>query len=296
MFLLYIIFIFFTIGGVAAFLAFSISPVFFWLQHGYWNLSDPPKIILLGTCFLFFHGAIGLGGLLYLRKTSHDDPTDLPNTSPEKPWLSKTYWGQSTIESKPILTLDLIKFISRYFAFACLFPLFAIAESIKLIDYSSLIGLVFPAIALYFYLRLKKMQNYHYRYDPIPICLNPYPSFIGKKCQGSLNVSHITQDIQSSSIELRCTLHKQARDDYDQETLWHEKTILCKSTSSKQTQSPTEKIMTFCFDLKHGLKEAQAAEEYPFISWQIKLELILDDDSRIKREYNNIPIFKQSAI
>ena len=60
-----VIFIFFALGGITAFLAFSVKPILFWLQNGYWSLANPPKMILLGSCFLAFHTAIGLGGLLF---------------------------------------------------------------------------------------------------------------------------------------------------------------------------------------------------------------------------------------
>ncbi len=290
MFLLYIIFIFFTIGGIAAFLAFSVSPILFWLQHGYWNLADPPKMILLGTCFLSLHSAIGFGGLLYLRRISPDENVDIPNAPIKKPWLSKTYWSQPIIQSKRILNLDLVKFLSRYFAIISLFPLFAISESIKLIDYTALVGLIFPALALLFYLRLKKMQGNQYLYDPIPLTLNPYPSFIEEKCQGHLDTHKLTLNIQYVRIELQCVLHKQAGDDYEKEVLWNEKMQIDESSLEKNTS------IAFSFDLKQGLKEAQTAEEYPFIAWRIYLHLTLEDGFVMKREYNNIPIFKQPTV
>lgn len=292
MFLIYIIFIFFTIGGFAAFLGFSVSPVIFWLQYGYWNLADPPKMILLGTCFLAVHGAFGIGGLLYLRKTAPDENVDTDIHSIDQPWLNKTYWNKETIQSKRNLRLDLAQFASRYFAIISIFALFAISESIKLIDYTAMAGLIFPLLALYFYIRFKKMQEHQYRYQSFPLTLASYPAFIGEKCHGKIQLTDKRLITESASIELRCVLRKQAGDaevDFEQEKLWHEKIDIDYSTSKP------EKILSFSFDLKHGLKQAQAAEEYPSITWEIHLCLKYPDGSKIKREYHNIPVFNPAT-
>ena len=280
-----VIFIFFTLGGITAFLLFSVKPILFWFQNGYWSLANPPKLIILGTCFLAFHTAIGLGGLLFLHWQDEND-NSLINHDKEKPWLSKRYWLDTNRSSTPILSLPLMHFAVRYFAAISLLPLWTIYESIQFLDYAALLGLVFPAFALFLYFRRASMLQEQYRYQNAYLMLTSYPVFIGQHCSGKLHFSPNTPEIVSGRISLRCLLRTSAHQQIEQKLLWQ------RSLDIKPTNEQKKQILDFRISLENGLRESQKIEDYPFIAWEIDCFLTLNDGSTLQRSFPNIPVFK----
>ena len=281
-----VIFIFFMLGGISAFLLFSLKPILFWLQNGYWSLVNPPKMIILGTCFLAFHTAIGMGGLLFLHYQEETNDSALINHHKEKPWLNKSYWLDVKRSSTPILSLKLMHFAVRYFSTISVLPLWVIFESIQFLDYSALIGLVFPAFALFLYFRRDSMLQYKYRYENAYLMLASYPVFIGQHCSGKLYFSVDTPKIITGRISLSCLLRTNTSQQIEQKLLWQRKQDLEPICEEQQ------QILDFRIPLENGLRESQKIEDYPFIAWEIDCFLTLKDGSTLQRSFQNIPVFK----
>ena len=281
-----IIFIFFTLGGIAAFLSFSITPILFWRQNGYWSLANPPKLIILGTCFLAFHTAIGLSGLLFLHWRQEANDSSSINHQKNKPWFDKSYWLDAKRTSTPNLSLPLMHFAVRYFATISALPLWAIYESIQFLDYAALLGLVFPVFALFLYFQRDSMLHQNFRYEKAELMLTSYPAFIGQYCSGKLNFSKNTPEIVNSRISLHCLLHTNINQQIEQKLLW-QRNLDIEPSNEEQKQ-----VIEFHIPLENGLKESQELENYPFVAWEINCLLTLKDGSTLQLNFQNIPVFK----
>lgn len=295
-----VIFIFFALGGITAFLAFSVKPILFWLQNGYWSLANPPKMILLGICFLAFHTAIGLGGLLFLHWREVKPEEKLRPKHSEQQWLNKNYWSNPKKQSTPILSLDLMNFAVRYYAIISLLPLWVIYESIQFLDYDAMLGLIFPAFALFLYMRQQSMLQYAYKYKTAYLKMTSYPAIIGKHCSGILQFSDDIPEINYLHISLRCLLRSNNNQlqQYEQKLLWQRnQDIEPKVLETKNsTENTIEQYFEFSFNLENGLKESQTIDSLPFVAWEIDCLLFLNNSSSLQRNFQNIPVFEENEL
>ena len=175
-------------------------------------------------------------------------------------------------------------FAVRYFATISALPLWAIYESIQFLDYAALLGLVFPAFALFLYFQRDSMLHQKHLYEKADLELISHPVFIGQCCSGKLNFNSNTPEILYSRISLRCLSHTNINQQIEQKLLWQRNLDI--------EPSNEEQIIEFHIPLENGLKESQALENYPFVAWEINCLLTLKDGSTLQRNFQNIPVFK----
>ena len=119
----------------------------------------------------------------------------------------------------------------------------------------------------------------------MPLTLNPYPGSIGGQFGGTIPFKLSQQSIIKSTVELQCIRHYDSGDDSRKEILWNESMVPAWRTTIDGQE------LSFCFDLEPNLQEAQASEKKPYFSWVLFLDVSLNNDSRIKREYQDLPVF-----
>ena len=204
----------FAIAGVGAFLMTSYSPIEFWIKNGYWDES--PTTIYFGLLFLTTHGGIGFAGLSYLLLKKKSSSTS-HISSPDKPWMSQTYWSKPEIPSKSINTPTILKYVFYYSLIISCISIFVSYHSFKRQEYLALLALVVPVLSFMFHYFWKKSIWERQHFGPMNLLMNPYPASIGGHLGGEIalimNVRSLRSEILSSNIQLHCIRYYRSGDD-----------------------------------------------------------------------------------